>query len=241
MQGKLKRLNLISAIFFAVIIPVSVLIFAKAFSSKNYLASSLVVILLSLIPFFAWFEKRKIKTSEIVTVSMMIALSIAGRAAFAFVPQVKPMCALVIVTAIAFGPNVGFITGAVSMFISNFIFGQGMFTPFQMLGMGLVGFFSAIVFYEKSYSKNRLAVSIIGGILCFAVYGFIVDSCSVLMMVTEYSAKSVLAIYASGVPFNLIHAVTTAIVLFFINKPMNDKFTRLRTKYGIFSRERITV
>ena len=57
------------------------------------------------------------------------------------------------------------------------------------------------------------------------------------MMTTDYSLKTVLGIYASGVPFNLIHAVITVVILFFINKPMTVKFTRLRIKYGIFELE----
>ncbi|MDD6011603.1 MAG: hypothetical protein PUC33_02030, partial [Oscillospiraceae bacterium] len=83
----------------------------------------------------------------------------------------------------------------------------------------------------------RLAVSIIGGLMCFSVYGLAVDSCSVLTMVTEYTPKAVLSIYASGLLFNLIHGLTTALLLFFICKPMADKFQRLRAKYGIFDPE----
>ena len=73
------------------------------------------------------------------------------------------------------------------MFVSNFFFGQGMFTPFQMLGMGLVGFICGLIFHKKSYSNNKLAVSIIGGFACFIVYGIIVDSCSFLMMSTDFT------------------------------------------------------
>ncbi|MBQ8502833.1 MAG: hypothetical protein IJ491_00975 [Clostridia bacterium] len=103
--------------------------------------------------------------------------------------------------------------------------------------MGLVGFFCGLVFHKKSYASSRIAVSIVGGLLCFAVYGLVVDSCSVLMMVTEFTPEAVLSVYASGLTFNAIHGITTAILLFFINKPMTDKFTRLRKKYGIFEYE----
>ncbi len=240
MQRKLKKQNIISFICFLVLAPLSVLISVKNISSKNYLVSAIILIILSMIPFFAFFEKKKIKTSEVVLLAVMTALCVSSRAVFAFLPQVKPLCAFVIVTAVAFGPNAGFVTGALSMFVSNFIFGQGMFTAFQMLGMGLVGFFSALIFYEKKISNSRILISIIGGLLCFAVYGFIVDTCSVLMMTTDLSAKSVLGIYLSGASFNLLHGVSTAVMLFFIAKPMDDKFFRLRTKYGIFSTERIT-
>lgn len=206
-------------------------------NSKSYYAAAVLIILCAIIPFFAFFEKRKVKTGEIVIIAIMTALSVAARSVMIFIPQAKPTCALVIVTAIAFGPNVGFLTGALSMFLSNFIFGQGMFTPFQMLGMGLVGFICGAVFSGKKHSKNRIAVSLTGGLLCFGLYGFVVDSCSVLMLSSSLTLSSAIPFYLSGLTFNLIHGVTTAVLLFFINKPMTDKFSRLRIKYGIFSTE----
>lgn len=207
------------------------------FQNGSYYIAAVAIIILSIIPFYVFFEQRKIKTSEIVTLSVMIALCVASRAVMAYIPQVKPTCALVIVTAIAFGSNVGFLTGSLAMFVSNFIFGQGMFTPFQMLGMGLVGFICGLIFHRKPYSNNRFAVSIVGGIACFLIYGLIVDSCSFFMMSTDFTLKSAVKIYLSGISFNLIHGITTGILLFFINKPMTDKFNRLRIKYGIFALE----
>ncbi|MGN1418585.1 MAG: ECF transporter S component [Acutalibacteraceae bacterium] len=234
MQKKSRTLKIISALFLLVLAPVCVLVCSRLFSAGNYYISAVLLIMLSIIPFFIYFENRKIKTSEIAVLAVMTALCVASRALFAFLPQVKPMCALVIITAIAFGPNLGFVVGALSVFVSNFIFGQGMFTPFQMLGMGLTAFICSLIFYKKRLASNRFAVSIVGALLCFAVYGFVVDSCSVLMMLTEYTPKSILTVYLSGVPFNLIHALTTEIVLLLLYKPMNDKLSRLRIKYGIF-------
>lgn len=237
MQKKSARLIAASVISLLILAPVTAILSFRFLESDSYYIAAVLIIILSLMPFFIFFENRKIKTSEIVIVAMMIALCVASRSVMAFIPQMKPTCALVIVTAIAFGPNVGFVTGSLSMFVSNFLFSQGMFTPFQMLGMGLVGFFCGLIFSGKSYHTNRIAVSLVGGILSFAVYGLVVDSCSVLMMVTEYTPKAVLSVYASGLTFNVIHGVTTAILLFFINKPMTDKFSRLRIKYGIFELE----
>ncbi len=237
MQKKSAKLTVVSVVTLLILAPLSILLSMKYAQSRNYYISAVLIVFLSMLPFFVFFENRKIKTGEIVLVAMMVTLCVASRAVMAFIPQVKPTCALVIVTAVAFGPNVGFVTGSLSMLISNFLFGQGVFTPFQMLGMGLVGFFSGLIFYRKSYNTDRFLVSVIGGFLCFAVYGFIVDSCSVMTMVTQFTTKAVLAVYASGVTFNLIHGVTTGVLLFFINKPMTDKFTRLRIKYGVFELE----
>ncbi|MGN0486550.1 MAG: ECF transporter S component [Acutalibacteraceae bacterium] len=237
MSKKYRRLILLSLLLLVVVAPISLILSVKLFQSNNYYASALLIVILSILPFFVFFENRKIKTGEIVILSVMIALCVASRAVMAFIPQVKPTCAFVIVSAIAFGPNVGFVIGSLSMFVSNFIFGQGLYTPFQMLGMGLVGFFCGLLFCGSRRKNSRLAVSIIGGLMCFVVYGLAVDSCSVLTMVTEYTPKAVLSIYASGLLFNLIHGLTTALLLFFICKPMADKFQRLRVKYGIFDPE----
>ncbi len=237
MQKKFTALNAVSILCLFVFAPLFAFFSYKYLGSKYYFASALGLIFLSILPFFVMFEKRKIKTSEIVTIAVMSALCAMSRIVFAFVPQVKPLCAIVIITAIAFGENVGFVTGAISIFVSNFAFGQGIFTPFQMLGAGLVGFLCGAVFHGGRQSKNRVLISIVGGVLTFAVYGGIVDCCSVLMMATDFSKKSVLSVFASGVPFNLVHGAATALVLFFLNKPMQDKLSRLNTKYGIFSLE----
>ena len=55
------------------------------------------------------------------------------------------MCAIVILTAVAFTPEAGFVTGAAAGLISNFFFGQGPWTPWQMFAMGLIGFLSGII------------------------------------------------------------------------------------------------
>lgn len=237
MQKKSAKLNIISVIFLFIFAPLAVVLSFKFLETQNYYISAVLIIIFSMIPFFVFFENRKIKTSEIVLVATLTALCVAARAVMSFIPQVKPTCAFVIVAAVAFGPNVGFVVGSLSMFVSNFLFGQGMFTPFQMLGMGLIGFCCGLIFYRKKYNTNRIAVSVIGGLICFIVYGAVVDSCSVLMMVTEFTPEAILSVYAAGVPFNLIHSITTSILLFFINKPMTDKFSRLRIKYGIFELE----
>lgn len=225
---------MISAVVFAFLCPAVLVLSVKYLPTKYYYLSAVAVIVLSLIPFFLMFEHRHIKTGEIVIISLLISLAVAGRAVMTFLPQIKPTAALVIIAGIAFGANVGFIVGSVTMFISNFIFGQGMFTPFQMLGLGLVGFLCGMIFCGRKNANNRLVVSIFGAAAVFFVYGPIVDSCSVLTMLTEKTAASVMSIYLTGAPFNLLYAGSTALFLFLLAKPMNEKLERLRIKYGIF-------
>lgn len=234
MQKKSSALKTTPFIFTLIIAPAIVLLCNSLIKSKSYYVAAVLMIICAIIPFFAYFEHRKIKTSEIVILAVMTALAVAARSLMMFLPQVKPTAAVIIITAMAFGPACGFLTGVLSMFLSNFIFGQGMFTPFQMLGMGLVGFFSGVIFYKRKKLCNRYAVSLTGGLLTFSVYGLCVDTCSVLMLSGSFTPKSVISIFLSGISFNVIHGITTALILFFITAPMNEKFSRLRIKYGIF-------
>lgn len=77
-----------------------------------------------------------------VPLAVMAALGVVGRTVFQLIPlpNFKPVSAIVIITAIAFGPEAGFMTGALTAFVSNFIFGQGPWTPWQMFCWGMIGF-----------------------------------------------------------------------------------------------------
>ena len=237
MRKHAKLTAVLGAALPVVLAPLTVFLSVRYLTgSRSFYIPAVILILLSLLPFFTAFERRKLKTGELVVIASAVAAAVAGRAVMSFIPQLKPTCAVVIMTGAAFGGHVGFITGSLSMLISNFIFGQGVFTPFQMLGMGLVGFFSGVIFCGKPYANRRLPVCLVGALLTFLVYGAVVDSCSVLTMTTD--ASGVWSILATGAVFNLIHAANTAVILFLLQKPVYDKFSRLRTKYGVFDATR---
>lgn len=53
---------------------------------------------------------------------------------------------MVVITAVAFGGESGFLVGAVSMLCSNIFLSQGPWTPFQMFAMGVIGFLAGVLF-----------------------------------------------------------------------------------------------
>ena len=61
------------------------------------------------------------------------------------VPFFKPLTGIVMITGMALGPEAGFLTGAISGFVSNFIFGQGPWTPWQMFAFGVAGFLTGVL------------------------------------------------------------------------------------------------
>ena len=132
------------------------------------------------IPFFLSFEKRAPSAGELVLIAVMTAFSAAGRFIFAPVPFFKPVSAIVALAARHLGPQVGFMIGALSAVISNIWFGQGPWTPFQMLCWGLIGAAAGIL-GKHGWISKPLPLCIFG-IASGIGYSFIMDVWTVLSM-----------------------------------------------------------
>ena len=123
-----KGANLIYLLFTAAALIFIILwqLFFKA--GTSFYLVCVIVIVLSLLPFFISYENSKPSAREVSLVAVLSALAVASRAVFYFVPQFKPIGAVVIVSAVCLGPQRGYIIGSLSAFVSNFIFGQGVWT-----------------------------------------------------------------------------------------------------------------
>ena len=227
--GKNRRITIAAA---ALILSV-ILIIAETYlwNNRKYYLTSVIMILFAMLPFFARFEGRRPQVREILLLAVMTAFAVAGRAAFYWAPQFKPVCAIVILTAAAFNAEAGFIVGAASALISNMFFGQGPWTPWQMHGFGLVGFFGGLLFYNREVKTVPLLSY--GFFSVLIIYGVLLDTASLLMYSQDVTWKALLAVYASGFSFNLIHAASTVVFLTLLRKPVLTKLRRIKIKYGM--------
>ena len=200
--------------------------------SVNYYIVSVVILIASMLPFFVSYEQKNVTARDITLTATLIALAVVSRAAFYLVPQVKPIAAVVIVSAVCLGAHKGYIVGAFSAFVSNFIFGQGMWTPFQMVALGTVGLLAGLIF--RWLKVNRYTLSIVGFVLATVVYGAIVDMSTVLSAYgNNVTLKGALSIYASGAVFSLVFGGATAVFLFLFGMPFITKIERISKKYGL--------
>ena len=200
--------------------------------SVNYYIVSVVILIASMLPFFVSYEQKKVTARDITLTATLIALAVVSRAAFYLVPQVKPIAAVVIVSAVCLGAHKGYIVGAFSAFVSNFIFGQGMWTPFQMVALGTVGLLAGLIF--RWLKVNRYTLSTVGFVLATVVYGAIVDMSTVLSAYgNNVTLKGALSIYASGAVFSLVFGGATAVFLFLFGMPFITKIERISKKYGL--------
>lgn len=229
-----KKIAVISVLLTAALIAAACIASQFLSGKEFYYPMAMLIIVAACVPFFISFEKNRPSARELVVLACMSALAVASRAAFYALPTVKPLCAIVIIAAVSLGPQTGFICGVLSMFASNFIFGHGPWTVFQMLGMGAVGLIMGLIFHGRKIRSSRILLAVIGGIISFAVYGLIVDISSVLMMSTDFSLSQILTIYASGLGYNLSHGVTTAAILLVAGQIFIEKLDRIKIKFGMF-------
>ena len=233
-KRKLGKRTAVSCFLILIAIPLTVFAGIYYFDDRSYGLISVIILIECMLPFFMIFEGRKPKARELVTVSTLCALGVAGRAVFYMLPQFKPVMALTIISGVAFGGETGFIVGAFSMLASNMLFSQGPWTPWQMFAMGIIGFISGILFRKGFLLRDRISLSIFGALNAVVIYGGIMNPASVLMWSpASFNAKTVIASYISGLPMDLIHAFATAFFLYVLSEPMLSKLDRLKVKYGI--------
>lgn len=199
----------------------------------SYYAVSLAIILTGLIGFFLLFENGKPGVALLTVMAALCGVAIVSRIAFFFLPQVKPMAAIVIIAGIAMGREVGFMTGAVSAFVSNFYFGQGSWTPFQMFALGLIGYLAGVFFVRGG---NKWLVLLYGFFSVIIIYGGIVDLNTLYFVSQKPNLAIILAVYAQGLPFNFIFGISTAAFLFLLYHPLLKKLNRLQKKYRIIDK-----
>lgn len=210
----------------------------KELINQNYYLISVLIIVLSFAVFFFSYEKRKPQAREIVTLAVMSAIAVASRAIFAMIPFFKPMMGIVMITGMAFGGGAGFLTGAVSGFVSNFIFGQGPWTPWQMFAYGVGGALTGFLAKKGiMHEEKKLRTAVIGYLLIQLIVGPILDVCSIFTMGNTIATEYVLAIFGSGVIPNAIHGLATFLTLLLACKPMMEKLNRMKLKYGMMSED----
>lgn len=233
-KRRLTKRTVFAGVLILLVIPLILYIGVFYFGDRSYGMVSVMVLLLCMLPFFMIFEGRKPKPREIVVIAVLCGMGVAGRAAFFMLPQFKPVLALTILAGIAFGGEAGFMVGAVTMLVSNMLFSQGPWTPWQMFAMGIIGFFAGVLFRKGLLRRTRLSICLFGALSAVVIYGGITNPASVLIFTpASFGWQAVLASYLTGFPMDLIHAASTVVFAAFLAEPMLEKLDRIKTKYGL--------
>jgi energy-coupling factor transport system substrate-specific component len=154
---------------------------------------------------FAWYERSRPPAQVVALVAALAALAIAGRIAFAAFPNVKPTTDIVIFSGYALGAAPGFAVGALAGLVSNFWFGQGPWTPWQMAAWGLCGILGAALALGTR-NVGRLTLAAVCGLAAIG-YGAILNFSLMATYGGELSWQRFWILEGRAVPFEVAHAV----------------------------------
>ena len=231
----MKKSNLITLLVCFLLIPATLYLGAQLPGRSYYITGTLIIIEL-MIPFFMAFEGRKPQARELVVIAVMCAIAIAGRVAIP-IPNFKATFALIMLAGIAFGPEAGFMVGAITAFASNFFYGQGAYTPWQMFGYGAGGMLAGFCFAKGRLPQKPLVMAVFGFLATILWVGPLLDCSHIFLMVSVINWDSIIAAFVSGFPVNLSQAICTVLVMLLFARPLLDKLDRIKVKYGMMEGE----
>lgn len=222
----------LSYLIILLLIPLAIALGVYLFKDRKYNLISIIIAFMSCIPFFYSYEKGKSGTRQMVILAVMVAISVVGRFIFAVIPGFKPVTAIVVITAIYFGAEAGFLSGALSAIISNLYFGQGPWTPFQMFSWGMIGFIAGLPLIRKVLLKNNIALAIYG-IFAGVLFSLMMDIWGVLVIDGTFNLSRYVVMVISSLKFMIIYAVSNVVFLLLTIKPFGEKLDRMKLKFGI--------
>lgn len=157
----------------------------------------------------AAYGARAIAAQELSLVAALSAVATAGRVLFASLPNVKPVTFVVLIAGVGLGPAPGFMVGATTALVSNFFFGQGPWTPWQMLAWGATGALGGALGRRRRI-PHRWELVAAGAVLALA-FDWILTAWMVIAF-GVHTWPALIALYAQGLPFDLAHVAATAIL-----------------------------
>ena len=125
--------------------------------------------------------------------------------------------------------------GAISALASNFFYGQGAYTPWQMLAYGAGGMLAGFCFRRNGLLPRKpWALAFFGGFVVLFVVGPLMDCAGIFLMLSHITWKTAVWMLASGMIYaNLSLAISTAISMLLFGKPLLKRLDRIQRKYGM--------
>ncbi|QFT89448.1 hypothetical protein FIU87_12385 [Bacillus sp. THAF10] len=161
-------------------------------------------------------------TKKIALLGMLIALCVVGRIAFASIPNVQPVTAIIIICSFWMGPFAGVVLAAGTTFASNLVLGSGMWTLTQIFAWSAIGLMSGMLGLWKRKIPVFL-LSIFAG-ACGLLFGVVFAIQNMVVGNAPF-----LPYYLAGLPFDINHAVGN-VVFFIVLYPILSKL--LQSKAG---------
>ena len=205
-----------------------------------YALGSLIATCFLIFIFHKIFHIEKKSAREIMMLVVLVALTVLGNLVSVQVLPFQFGTAMVILTAVGFGPEAGFIVGSMARLLVNFVQGQGPWTPWEMMGWGILAILTGVFFAkrEKNTLKNDIILAGWTFLSVFLLYGTLMNLFTFLFAVRYAHNDSIkdifISTYSAGIPYDLLHAGRAAIAVFLLSNPVLKRIERIKVKYGFY-------
>ena len=182
------------------------------------------------------FSGRAYYVTSTLVIAVLSALAVAARVVIP-IPNFKAIFAIIMLSGIAFGPETGFLVGAISAFASNFFYGQGPYTPWQMFAYGAGGLLAGFLFAKGRLPRKPVVMGVFGFLTTLLLVGPLLDTCSVFLELSVINVRTAWPRYVSGFWVNLSQGVCTFLTMVIFGNPLLEKLDRVKVQYGMMEDE----
>jgi uncharacterized membrane protein len=193
--------------------------------------ASMLLLALALGGLLAWYERTRPPSRVVALIATLAALAALGRVAFAPLPNVKPTTDIVAIAGFVLGPVPGAVVGALGALSSNLVFGQGPWTPWQMLGWGLCGLLGGWLGIVTARRAGRWTLAIFCAALGL-LYGLLLDT-SMWIMYSAHSLEEWVVTNVRAIPFNIAHAAGNLVFALVFAPVLVRALTRFRERLDV--------
>ncbi len=177
------------------------------------------------------YERKRPSARMAAVVAVMAALTALGRDAFVALPDVKPITAMTFVVGYALGPLPGFTVGALGMLVSNFMLGQGPYTPWQMAAWGMVGLAGAALGALTRGRVGRLSLALACALAALFA-GEIMDLYT-WTLGAVHTPAAFLAVAGQGLPYDMTGVVASFLFGLAFAPELAQVLTRVRVRMDV--------
>jgi energy-coupling factor transport system substrate-specific component len=194
------------------------------------LASLLLVSVVLVIGWLAY-ERARPSARMVAVVGTLAAVAALGRDAFVALPDVKPITAMTLVVGYALGPLPGFTVGALGMLASNFVLGQGPYTPWQMAAWGIVGLAGAALGRLSGRRLGRVELALACALAAFGAKEIM--NVYTWTLGASHTPAAFLAVALAALPFDLTDAVASFLFGFAFGPELARLLARMRARMDV--------
>ena len=230
----MKKSHIATLLVFFLLIPATIYL-GMMLPGRTYYITGTLIILELMLPFFLAFEGRKPQARELVIIAVLSAMAIAGRVAIP-ISDFKAIFGIIMLSAIAFGPETGFMVGAIAAFGSNFFYGHGAYTPWQMFAYGAGGMLAGFAFGKGKLPRKPWLMAIFGFVTIVLIVGPIMDSMSLFLGFAKLNKRVIATVFVPGFAHNCLNGGCTAAVMLIFGKPFLAILNRIQVKYGMLEK-----